>query len=93
MDPCLAFIHGGHTNRINEVDIHPKINGLTATCGDDNLIEIWKSKTIQLENDEDEDEEEEEDAEKAPSPVENDNEKSKTGAPNNLENEDTEMKD
>ncbi|CUM54109.1 uncharacterized protein AC631_04751 [Debaryomyces fabryi] len=93
VDPCLAFIHGGHTNRINEVDIHPKINGLTATCGDDNLIEIWKSKTIQLENEEEEEEEGEEESEKLTSPAENNTEGSKTDASNNLENEDTVMKD
>lgn len=45
-DPTLKFISGGHTNRINEVDIHPKISGLTITCGDDSLLEIWKPKVI-----------------------------------------------
>lgn len=94
VDPCLAFIHGGHTNRINEVDIHPKISGLTATCGDDNLIEIWKSKTIQFENEEEEedDDEEEEKTENSAGAAENNTEGSKTDASNNLENE-IEMKD
>lgn len=55
IDPCLSFIHGGHTNRINSVDMHPTINGLTLSCGDDNLIEIWKQKTIFEENEDDDD--------------------------------------
>lgn len=51
-DPCLKFISGGHTNRINEVDIHPKLSGLHITTGDDNLLEIWKPKTILPEEEE-----------------------------------------
>ncbi|CCE80045.1 Piso0_003142 [Millerozyma farinosa CBS 7064] len=54
VDPCLDFIHGGHTNRVNDVDIHPKIKGLIASSGDDNLIEVWKKKTILVETDEEE---------------------------------------
>lgn len=59
-DPCLKFISGGHTNRINEMDIHPKINGLTISCGDDYLLEVWKPKNIIPEEEEEEVEEEEE---------------------------------
>lgn len=58
-DPCLKFVHGGHTNRINDVDIHPKIKSLFVSVGDDNLVEVWKPKTIVIEDEEDEDEEEE----------------------------------
>ncbi|CAK7901259.1 histone acetyltransferase type B subunit 2 [[Candida] anglica] len=64
-DPCLRFIHGGHTNRVNDVDLHPSIKGLVASCGDDNLIEVWRAKTIFEEV-----EIEEEDEEKAGSDVE-----------------------
>ena len=49
-DPCLSFIHGGHINRINDVDVHPKL-GLYGSCGDDNLLEVWKPKTIVSEED------------------------------------------
>lgn len=60
VDPCLRFISGGHTNRINELDIHPKINGLTISCGDDYLLEIWKPKHIIPEEEEEQEEEAEE---------------------------------
>lgn len=46
VDPCLGFIHAGHTNRVNAVDIHPKIPGIYATVGEDSLLEVWKPKTI-----------------------------------------------
>ncbi|CAH6723100.1 histone acetyltransferase type B subunit 2 [[Candida] jaroonii] len=58
-DPCLKFISGGHTNRINEIDVHPKINGLTISCGDDSLLQVWKPKNIPDEEEEEEEEEEE----------------------------------
>lgn len=61
-DPCLTFIHGGHTNRINDLNIHPKITNLFATVGDDNLLEVYKPKTL-LEDEEDEEEENEEEKE------------------------------
>lgn len=59
-DPCLAFIHGGHTNRINDVSVHPQIPNLFATAGDDNLLEIYKPKTLLDEGEEDEEEDEQE---------------------------------
>lgn len=91
-DPCLSFIHGGHTNRINEVDIHPKINELTASCGDDNLIEIWKQKTIladEEEAEETDEKEEEEDQNEGNTDI---NEDSKDEKNEEDRNEDTEMK-
>lgn len=91
VDPCLAFIHGGHTNRINEVDIHSKIRGLTTTCGDDNLIEIWKSKTIRVEN-EDEEEENEDEAQDEDEKSSDDKD-NKPKEENYGKNEDTLMKD
>lgn len=45
-DPCLKFIHAGHTNRVNDVGIHPKVKGIYALVGEDNLLEVWKPKTL-----------------------------------------------
>lgn len=59
-DPCLTFIHGGHTNRINDLSVHPKIANLFATVGDDNLLEVYKSKTLLDEDEEEEDEDKDE---------------------------------
>ncbi|CAH2353811.1 putative histone acetyltransferase type B subunit 2 [[Candida] railenensis] len=55
-DPCMKFIHGGHTNRVNDIDLHPKISGLLTSSGNDSLLEVWRSKTIfeDVEADEDE---------------------------------------
>ncbi|KAG2736293.1 hypothetical protein G9P44_000383 [Scheffersomyces stipitis] len=52
IDPCLRFIHGGHTNRVNDFDVHPKIRSLYASVGDDNLLEVWKPKTLSYEEEE-----------------------------------------
>lgn len=63
-DPCLHFIHGGHTNRVNDVAVHPTIPQLFATVGDDSLLEIFQPKTVfsdEAQDDEEEDEEEEKD--------------------------------
>lgn len=45
-DPCLLFVHGGHTNRVNDLAIHPTVPKLYATVGDDSLLEVYKPKTI-----------------------------------------------
>ncbi|KAK6454207.1 WD40-repeat-containing domain protein [Scheffersomyces xylosifermentans] len=58
IDPCLKFIHAGHTNRVNDFDAHPKIKGLYASVGDDNLLEVWKPKTLSGEEEEEEEEHE-----------------------------------
>lgn len=63
-DPCLTFISGGHTNKINEIDIHPAIDSLHITCGDDNLIEIWKPKTLYEEEEEEEENDDSNDGKK-----------------------------
>lgn len=63
VDPCLKYIHGGHTNRINDFDIHTKVRNLFGSVGNDRLLEIWKPKT--LPGDEPEEEEEEEVEEEA----------------------------
>lgn len=60
IDPCLKFIHGGHADRVNAVDLHPKISGLVACCGSDTLLQVWRAKTIFEEADEEEEGEEEE---------------------------------
>lgn len=59
IDPCLKFIHAGHVTRINDFDIHPIIKNLYATVGDDNLLEVWKQKSVgdvddEVDNDENE---------------------------------------
>lgn len=59
VDPCLKFIHGGHTNRVSTVDIHPQISDLVISVGDDTLLEVFKPKHIFDEEEEDEEEEEE----------------------------------
>ncbi|ODV78840.1 WD40 repeat-like protein [Suhomyces tanzawaensis NRRL Y-17324] len=66
VDPCLKFIHAGHTNRINDLDIHPSISNLYATVGEDRLFEVWKPKTLlaEDENEEEESEKEEKEEEK-----------------------------
>lgn len=62
-DPCLSFVHGGHTSRINDVSVHPRISNLFASVGDDSLLEIFKPKTLFDEEQEEEDEAEEEEEE------------------------------
>lgn len=57
-DPCFKFVHGGHTNRVNDLAVHPTIPNVFATVGDDTLIEVYKPKTISEEDQEDEEEEE-----------------------------------
>lgn len=54
VDPCLYFIHGGHTGRVNDISIHPKITSLYATCGDDSLLELYRIKTLREESDDEE---------------------------------------
>lgn len=54
-DPCLAFVHAGHTQTINDVDIHPTIPRLYASVGEDSLVEVWKPKTMVLDEDSAED--------------------------------------
>lgn len=60
-DPCLKFVHGGHTNRINELAVHPTIPNLFASVADDTLLEVFKPKTL-IEEEEAELEDAEEDA-------------------------------
>lgn len=59
-DPCLKFIHGGHTNRINDVAVHPAVPALFTSVGDDTLLELYKPKSLLEEEDEDEEEDENE---------------------------------
>lgn len=54
-DPCLQFVHGGHTRRINDVALNPSVPGLFATVGEDCLVEVFKPKVV-LEHSEDLDE-------------------------------------
>lgn len=88
VDPCLRFVHGGHTQRIGDFDVHPDIKNLFGTVGDDNLLEVWKPKTLPVEEEEEEEEDEEHEAER---PQEEDSTKNDEETKN--ENDDTEMKD
>ncbi|KAI5970717.1 hypothetical protein CANMA_000136 [Candida margitis] len=63
-DPCLKYVHGGHVGRINDFAIHPKIPHLFASVGDDRLLEIWKPKTLPVEEEEVDEEQEEEEEQK-----------------------------
>lgn len=96
-DPCFAFVHGGHTNRINDVSVHAQIQNLFASAGDDNLLEIYKPKTLlddteEEEADEEEEEEEQEEAkeETKEEPKEEQDEESKEEAD---EQQDVDMKE
>ncbi|GEQ67042.1 hypothetical protein JCM33374_g705 [Metschnikowia sp. JCM 33374] len=75
-DPCLQFIHAGHTNRVNDFAVHPSIPHLFATVGDDTLLEIYQPKTLnegeEHEGDhEDEDEDEDADGQEGQDAEEN----------------------
>ena len=63
VDPCLRFIHAGHTNRVNDVGIHPRLKNIYGTVGEDQLFEVWKPKTLLTEEEEEEEEEEEKEEE------------------------------
>ncbi|QPG73753.1 hypothetical protein FOA43_001067 [Brettanomyces nanus] len=41
-DPCLVFMHGGHTGRLCEADWHPALNNVVISCAEDSLVEIWR---------------------------------------------------
>ncbi|ODV83684.1 hypothetical protein CANARDRAFT_9248 [[Candida] arabinofermentans NRRL YB-2248] len=60
VDPCLVFMHGGHTGRICEADWHPVLNNVVVSCAEDNLMEVWRPRHVESEEEEDEEEEEEE---------------------------------
>ena len=80
LDPCLSYMHGGHTGKINDADWHPVLENLMATCAEDGLLEIWRP--AHLGDEYIEEEQEEEEAEK--------NEETKDGE---TKTDDVEMKD
>ncbi|ODQ80601.1 hypothetical protein BABINDRAFT_26888, partial [Babjeviella inositovora NRRL Y-12698] len=41
-DPCLEFIHAGHTYKVNDMAYHPSLSHVSISVGDDNLLEVWK---------------------------------------------------
>lgn len=53
-DPCLRFIHGGHTERINDVDVSSDFFGVYGSVGEDRLVELWKPHFVVSEEAEDE---------------------------------------
>ncbi|KAG0677574.1 hypothetical protein C6P42_000833 [Pichia californica] len=42
IDPCLSFMHGGHTGKIYEADWHPNLENLIVSCAEDGLLEVWR---------------------------------------------------
>lgn len=42
VDPCLAFLHGGHTGKIYDADWHPDLQNLIVSCAEDGLLEVWR---------------------------------------------------
>lgn len=42
VDPCLSFMHGGHTGKVTDADWHPTLSNLVVTGGEDGLLEVWK---------------------------------------------------
>ncbi|KAH3660011.1 hypothetical protein OGAPHI_007216 [Ogataea philodendri] len=46
IDPCLVFMHGGHTGRICEADWHPELDNVVVSCAEDGLVEIWRPRHI-----------------------------------------------
>lgn len=42
VDPCLVFMHGGHTGKISDADWHPNLTNLMVSGGEDGLLEVWK---------------------------------------------------
>lgn len=73
-DPCLQFIHGGHTKRVNDFAVHSKIPELCVSVGDDCLIEIFKPKVVLEGSEELEDEEKDEESEKEKEKLDEDDE-------------------
>lgn len=57
VDPCVAFVHGGHTGKVLSCDWHPRLSQLFVSCADDDLIEVWKPAHMGAEYNEDEEEE------------------------------------
>lgn len=55
-DPCLSFMHGGHSAKISDIDWHPTLDNLVVSCADDGLLEIWKPAHLGSEYIEEEDE-------------------------------------
>lgn len=41
-DPCLKFIHGGHTTKLCETQWHPELPNVLITCAEDSLVDVWK---------------------------------------------------
>jgi len=59
-DPCLVFVHGGHTSRISEFSWVSGVHNTIISAGEDSLVQIWKPHLEEEEESEEEEEEEEE---------------------------------
>jgi histone-binding protein RBBP4 len=53
-DPCLKFIHGGHSSKVSEFKWVPGVNETLVSVGEDGLIEVWKPHFEEEDEDEDE---------------------------------------
>ncbi|GME68605.1 unnamed protein product [[Candida] boidinii] len=60
-DSCLRFVHGGHTFRVSEFDIHPTLPNLAISADSGSLIQVWRPNLPASYEDEDEDDDEDED--------------------------------
>ena len=56
MDPCLSFMHGGHTGKVCDIDWHPVLDNLIVTAAEDGLLEVWKPAHLGYEYEEEVDE-------------------------------------
>lgn len=57
-DPCLAFVHGGHTAKITEFQWCQDLVNTIISAGEDNLIQVWKPH-LATDNDEDDEDDDE----------------------------------
>ncbi|GMM36261.1 transcriptional modulator [Saccharomycopsis crataegensis] len=50
-DPCLKFIHGGHTGKINDISISSELVDVYGSVGEDGSVEVWKPFYVEQEED------------------------------------------
>lgn len=41
-DPCLRFVHGGHTSKVSEVAWLQGVSSTLVSVGEDSLVEVWR---------------------------------------------------
>ena len=70
LDPCLSFMHGGHTGKVCDADWHPELENLIVSCAEDGLLEVWRPAHLGEEYIHEEEEEEEAQKEQKENPKE-----------------------